>query len=75
MAKIEDIGITAAEIASEFLHWSDDKGPLIITTLTIFSTCAVAAVVLRLITRKLVIKIPWQIDDYAITLALASINL
>lgn len=72
MAEIEDRGITAADIESELLHWNENKGPVVITTLTIFYACAVAAVFLRLITRKLVVKIPWQIDDYAITVALAS---
>lgn len=75
LAEIEAKGITAAEIESELLHWNDNKGRLVITTLTIFSASAVAAVLLRLITRKFVVKIPWQIDDYAITVALASNNL
>lgn len=72
LAEIEARGITTADIGSELLHWNDDKGSLVITTTTIFSACEVAAVVLRLITRKLIVKIPWQIDDYAITVALAS---
>ena len=70
--EIEASGIPPAEIESELLHWNDDKGPFVIAITTIFSACAVAAVILRLITRKLVVKIHWQIDDYAMTVALAS---
>ena len=71
-AEIEASGITPAEIDSELFHLNDDKGPFVIAITTFFSACAVVAVVLRLITRKLIVNIPWQFDDYAIIAALAS---
>lgn len=70
LAVITNSGITPQEIEFELVHWNDDRGALVITITTIFIVCATIAVVLRLITRRAIIKIAWQLDDYAITLAL-----
>ena len=63
-------GITPQELEFQLTHWNDDKGSLVIAITTIFTVCAIIAVVLRLITIKVFIKIAWQLDDYAITLAM-----
>ena len=63
-------GITPQKLEFQLAHWNDDKGSLAIATTTIFTVCAIIAVVLRLITRRVIIKIAWQLDDYAITLAM-----
>ena len=62
--------ITPQELEFQLAHWSDDNGSLVITITTIFIVCAIIAVVLRLVTRRVVIKIAWQLDDYAITIAM-----
>lgn len=64
---------TPQELESELAHWNDDQGSLVITITTIFIVCAITAVLLRLITRRVIIKIAWQLDDYAITLAMVVI--
>lgn len=58
------------EIEYEFVHWNDDKGPSVIVVTTIFIVFALSAVVLRLITRKAIVRISWQVDDYAIVAAI-----
>ena len=62
--------ITPQELEFQLAHWNDDNGSLVITITTIFIVCAIIAVVLRLVTRRVVIKIAWQLDDYAITIAM-----
>lgn len=58
------------EIEFELAHWNDDKGPLVIIVTTILVVFAMTVVVLRLITRKGIIRISWQVDDYAIIVAM-----
>ncbi|CAD6594396.1 MAG: hypothetical protein ASARMPREDX12_008895 [Alectoria sarmentosa] len=59
-----------AEVEFELAHWKDDRGHLVITVTTIFIALAMTAVALRLITRRAIIKISWQVDDYAIIVAM-----
>ena len=61
--------ITLQELEFQLAHWNDDNGSLVITIATIFTICAIIAVFLRLVTRRAVIKIAWQLDDYAIIIA------
>ena len=63
--------IPPQEIDFELAHWDDNRGPLVIIVTTVFVAFAMMAVVLRLITRKAIIKISWQVDDYAIIVAMA----
>lgn len=62
--------LSPSDLDFQLAHWNDDRGPLVITITTIFIVFAMTAVVLRLITRKAIIKISWQVDDYAITVAM-----
>lgn len=68
-AKIATAGITPEEIQRELLLWDDDKGRVVIIVTTLFTACAAIATVARLITRRAINKIAWQLDDYAIVLA------
>ncbi len=68
---IKNIRVTPQEIEYMLAHWDDDRGPLVVTITTILIVCATIGVVLRLITRRAIIKIAWQLDDYAIFLAMA----
>ena len=61
--------ISPQEAHFELAHWNDDGAPSLIITTTILGTFAITTVVLRLITRKLITKISWQVDDYAIIVA------
>lgn len=61
---------TPQEAHFELTHWNDDRGPSVIITTTVFVAFAMTTVVLRLITRKAITKISWQVDDYAIILAM-----
>ena len=63
-------GLTIQDLQYELAHWSDDRGPLVITIGTIFIVCALTAVALRLYTRKRIVKVSWQGDDYAIVAAI-----
>lgn len=69
-AVIINSGVTFQEFEFELAHWNDDRGPFVIIITTIFTVCATIAVVLRLITRRAIIKLAWQLDDYAIILAM-----
>ncbi len=62
--------LTTEEEYYEIEHYYDDRGPLVITIMTIFVVFALITVVLRLVTRKVILKISWQLDDYAITVAM-----
>ena len=62
--------ISPQEAHSELAHWNDDGAPSLIITTTILITFAMTTVVLRLITRKAITKISWQVDDYAIIVAM-----
>lgn len=62
--------LTPEDVQFQIAHWDDDKGPLVTTITTIFMVFAMIAVVLRLVTRKVIIKISWQVDDYAIIVAM-----
>ena len=62
--------ITPQEAHFELAHWNDDRGPLVVITTTIFVAFAMTTVVLRLFTRKAITKISWQVDDYAIIVAM-----
>ena len=62
--------ITPQELEFQLAHWNDDNGSLVIMVTTIFTVCAIIAVLLRLVTRRAVIEIAWQLDDYAIIIAL-----
>ena len=61
--------ISPQEAHFELAHWNDDRAPSLIITTTILVAFAITTVVLRLITRKLITKISWQVDDYAIIVA------
>ena len=61
---------TPQEAHFELAHWNDDRGPSVIITTTVFVAFAMTTVVLRLITRKAITKISWQVDDYAIIVAM-----
>jgi hypothetical protein len=67
-------GFTIEDVQYRLAHWNDNKGLLVIIVATILIVCASVAVILRLITRKAVIKISWQIDDYVILVALVRID-
>ena len=62
--------ITPQELEFQLDHWNDDNDSLVITITTIFTICAIIAVLLRLVTRRAVIKIALQLDDYAIIIAM-----
>ena len=62
--------ISPQEARFQLAHWNDDRGPSLIITTTILVAFAMTTVVLRLITRKAVTKISWQMDDYAIIVAM-----
>ena len=62
--------ISPQEAHFELAHWNDDGAPPLIITTTILVIFAMTTVVLRLITRKAITKIPWQVDDYAIIVAM-----
>lgn len=62
--------LTIGGVREELAHWNDDRGPLVITVTMIFIGCVTIALLLGLITRKIIIKLPWLVDDYAILGAL-----
>lgn len=66
--------LTPEDIKFQLTHWDEDRGPLVIAVSTTFIAFATIAVVLRLLTRKLILKISWQVDDYAITVALVCLD-
>ena len=68
-ADVAAIGISPEEIENELSHWNDDRAPLVIIVTTFFTACAMIATVARLVTRRTIVKIPWQLDDYAIAIA------
>ena len=63
-------GFTVADIQHQLTHWDENRGPLVIIVTTILVACASVAVILRLTTRKVIVKLAWQVDDYAILGAL-----
>ena len=62
--------ISPQEAHFEVAHWNDDRAPWLIINTTILVAFAMTTVVLRLITRKAITKISWQVDDYAIIVAM-----
>ena len=62
--------IAPQELEFQLVQWNDDDGTLVITVTTIFTVCAIIAVLLRLVTRRAVIRIAWQLDDFAIIIAM-----
>ena len=68
-AAIAASGITPQEITRQLAHWNDDKGYTVVVVTTVFTIIAVITTTLRLATRKVVVKVPWQIDDYSILIA------
>lgn len=62
--------LTAENIAFERAHWEDDRGPLVAIVTTVFIGQSLLTVILRLVTRKVILKRSWQVDDYAIVLAM-----
>ncbi|KAI4269350.1 MAG: hypothetical protein L6R38_007499 [Xanthoria sp. 2 TBL-2021] len=61
--------ITPEEILDMTLHWNDDRSQQVIIITTVFTICATTATVARLVTRRVIAKIPTQLDDYAIIIA------
>jgi hypothetical protein len=70
LAQATAAGFTLEEIKYQLAHSNDNRGPSVITVTTIFIACALIAVTLRLVTRKAIVKLSWQADDYAILVAL-----
>lgn len=74
MATFEEIaaanGFTKEDIQNQLANLDEDRGPMVITVSTILIACALLTVVLRLLTRRAILKISWKIDDYAILAAM-----
>lgn len=69
-----DNGFTIEDVQYQLARWNENRGPLVITVTTIFTAFALVAVILRLITRKAIIKVSFQVDDYAILMATVGIH-
>jgi hypothetical protein len=66
-------GFAIEDVQYQPAHWNENRGPLVITVTTIRITCASVAAILRLITRKAIIKVSWQVDDCAVLVAMVRI--
>ena len=61
------------EIRHQLEHWGDDRGPSVVAAASILMIATTAFVALRLWAQKL-IKSSFDIDDYLIVGALASLS-
>ena len=57
------------EIETQSVHLNDDRGRVVIIVTSLFTLFAIITTLARLITRRAIVKVPWQPDDYAIAAA------
>ena len=62
--------LTSEEMAFERAHWDDDRGPHVVAVTSVVIGLSMLTVILRLATRKTILKRSWQMDDYAIIIAM-----
>ena len=63
--------LATEEMAFERAHWDDDRGPYVVAVTSVLIGLSMLTVILRLATRKTVLKRSWKMDDYAIIVAMA----
>lgn len=63
-----------AAIQYQLEHWGDDRGPAIVAGSVILMVVTALAVALRLVAQKM-IKTKFDVDDYLIIVAMASLHI